>query len=107
MDLWNTLLLVYHEIDVRYRCSMRFPKHFRHTLSGAEIRDGIDSFKQLPALVEGLSGGEAGIRQEIIRINRPITKVSQNGKRSFWLAPLDVWPEIYAHAHARRVRQDG
>ena len=94
MKTWNALLLIYCEIDVRYRISRWRRKHFAHELSEPEVEEAEDSFRHFPPLVEELTDGRAAIDYAIVHVDKPLRSVSPISWGGFWPSPRDTREEL-------------
>jgi hypothetical protein len=94
MKIWHSLLLIYDAIDVQMRHRSGSSQRFIHSLSDAEVRDGVSSFQQLPTLVEELTSRRASVRYEVHRVERCLASLTQIGEGIYWPSPTDVREEI-------------
>lgn len=96
MRIWRSLLLVYDKIDVELPDRSGSPPRssFSHRLSESEVRDGVESFAQLPRLVEDLTSRRASVRYEIRRVERCLTSLTQMSEGLYWPSPTDTGEEI-------------
>ena len=90
MSIWKTLLLVYDRLDVTLPGQSRF----EHSLTDRELRDGMESFRHFPALVDTLTAGAAKIECNVLRATRPLNSLTALGERGFWPSPDDTRPEF-------------
>jgi hypothetical protein len=94
MTIWKSLLLIYSDIEVRYRYQGRRSKRFAYVLSEQEIQDAIESFERFPPLVEELTSERATIDFQINRMERYLTSLTQIGNQLYWPSPDDTRQEI-------------
>jgi hypothetical protein len=94
MKIWRSLLLIYDAIDVQIRNRAGNAQRFIHSLTDAEVRDGVSSFQQFPILVEELTSRRANVRYEIHRVERCLTSLTQMGESMYWPSPTDAREEI-------------
>ena len=94
MILWKALLLVYGCIDVRLSEGEEDPDRFVHSLSELEVEDALASFRHLPALVADLSGGEAGLRQRVVTVERCLDSLTLMDDGLYWPSPSDTRVEL-------------
>ena len=92
MILWKALLLVYGCLDLR-RSEPEVGKG-RLLLSEQEIEDGLRSFSSLPALVAGLSEGEAALRHQVVTVERCLDSLTAMGDGLRWPSPSDTRVEL-------------
>jgi hypothetical protein len=102
MNRWKALLLVYPEIDVRYRATWWRTQRFRHRLPAAEIGEAEDSFRHFPPLVNELTDGRASIDYAIVHVERPLRSLSAISWGGFWPSPEDTAQEIAEYAPVGR-----
>ena len=98
MNSWKALLLIYCQIDVRYRVSWCRRKHFAHHLPAAEVDEAEASFRQFPLLVEELTDGRASVDYAIVHVGEPLRTVSDISHGGFWPAPGDTCGELAQYA---------
>ena len=91
MVVWKALLLAYRCLDVSLS---RGGDRFVHSLSDSEVDDALTSFAELPGLVDRLSGGEAGIRQEVVAADRCLDSLTLMGDGLYWPSPSDTRTEL-------------
>ena len=93
MKIWNTLVLVYGELDVRLRVDRR-KRRFHHLASEQEITDALDSFAGFPKLVAELTEGRAAIEHEIVSPGRALTSLTRESSSCFWPSPDDTRSDL-------------
>jgi hypothetical protein len=93
-------LFVYRELDVKLRTGGWWRRRFHHRASEQELEDGMESFRGLPALVEDLTSGAAGMEFRIVEVERPLTSLTQETPVRFWPSPRDTRPELEEFAPA-------
>jgi hypothetical protein len=92
MAVWNSSLLIYSRINVRFDESS--DERFQHTLTDVEIHDAIWSFERFPRLVEELTSGRAVIQYNIHQIERSLDSLSRLDNNAYWPSPDDTREEI-------------
>lgn len=99
MIVWQGLLLVYRRLDVR----LPGGRHFRHSLSAAEVEDGVGPCREVPALVERLSAGEASLELQVVEVDRALDSLTAMGEGIYWPSPSDTRMELDRQAPAGSV----
>lgn len=94
MTIWRSLLLLYDRIDVQFWDGGEEPQRFVHSLTDAEVLDGLNSFQQLPSLVEDLTSRRASVEYETQRVDRCLTSLTQMGRGMYWPSPTDTREEL-------------
>jgi hypothetical protein len=94
MTIWRSLLLIYDSIDVQLRSRSGKPESFVHSLTDAEVRDGIRSFQKFPSLAEELTFRRASVRYEILKVDRCLTTLTPMSDGMYWPSPDDTRGEI-------------
>jgi hypothetical protein len=94
VTIWRAVLLVYCAIDVRFLDSANRQQHFALSLTDLELSNGVESFKQLPWLVESLTSQRATVQFQIYRAERTLTSLAKMGEFMYWPSPDDTRPEI-------------
>lgn len=89
MSIWNAVLLVYEGLDVRLGW-----RRFRHVLGDADVAPALRSFDAFPALAAEVSGGEAQVRSQVVRADRPLTSLTEMGSGLHWPSPSDTGREL-------------
>ena len=95
MTVWNALLLVYEGLDVRLG-----RRRYRHALGEPEVAGALRSFDHFPPLAAGVSGGEAQVRAEVVRSERPLASLTEMGPNLYWPSPSDTRAELDSWAPA-------
>jgi hypothetical protein len=96
MAIWNALLLVYLELEVKLGRS----SGFHLVLSESEIADALWSFGGFPRLAEELTSGAARVEPEIITTERPLSSLTRRGRNEWWPSPHDTRRELDRFAPA-------
>jgi hypothetical protein len=89
--VWKALLLVYRCLDVGLSGA---GGRFVHSLSEPEVEDALRSFAELPGIVSRLSGGEAGLRHEVVAAGRCLDSLTLMGDGLYWPSPADTRAEV-------------
>ena len=89
MAVWNAVLLVYEALDVRLGW-----RRFRHALGDTDVAAALRSFDAFPGLAAEVLGGEARVRSEVLRAERPLTSLTGMGGGMHWPSPSDTRPEL-------------
>lgn len=97
MTTWRALLLVHPWMDVRVVVDGE-ARRFAHRLSRLEIEDALASFSRLPALVGGLSEGEAALTFEVVTAGGRLGSLTAMGEGRYWPSPDDTRAELFRHA---------
>jgi hypothetical protein len=94
VTIWRSLLLIYGTIDVDIRDRLGSGQRFIHSLTDAEVQDGVRSFQNFLSLVEDLTSRKVTVRYEIERIERPLSNLTQMSEGTYWPSPSDTREEI-------------
>jgi hypothetical protein len=94
MTCWRSVLLVYDTIDVRVVDRSGISERFSHSLTDAEVSDGIGSFQQFPGLVAQLTSRKVSVQYEIQEVKKVLTSLTQMGEGMYWPSPADTRLEI-------------
>ena len=69
MAVWNALLIVYCELNVRLRYGRWRRRPFRHVATRPEIIYAVESFRAFPQLVAELTAGAAQVEHSIVEVD--------------------------------------
>jgi hypothetical protein len=94
MIVWEALLLVYQCLDVRVSDALGESERIVLSLTQQEVDDALASFACLPALVSGLSDGQAGLHQRSAAAERCLDSLTPMGKGLYWPSPSDTRREL-------------
>ncbi len=94
MTIWKVLLLIYRDIDIRFRADRWRATRFVNRMADAEMQDGVAAFEKFPALVKELTDGAAGVAPTIVEVNHAITSITRLHERTYWPSPDDTRAEL-------------
>jgi hypothetical protein len=88
------LLIVYPELDLRWRGGRWRRRRVRHRLTEQEVADADASFHAFPGLVARLTSGEVRVAERCATSDSPLVSLTRDGGEFYWPSPSDTCREL-------------
>jgi hypothetical protein len=98
--VWNALLIVYCELNVRLRYGRWRRRPFRHVATRPEIIYAVESFRAFPQLVAELTAGATQVEHRIVEVDAALRSLTKERGPFFWPSPDDTRRELDKFAPA-------